>query len=135
MISKSFKKSEVTLNLDSSEDELFIGYSKEDGVEEMMGEVDQIPNDENKEPVEIEIVKEEIDNPSDENCSIILTESDDEEEEKEGTVEKDFHILKFDKEENELIEDLQEELDDIIFRNIVRDLNLHIFYEIRYKRK
>ena len=81
----------------------------------MMGEVDQIPNDENKEPVEIKIVKEEVDNFSDENCSIILTESDDEEEEKEGTGEKDFHILKFDKEENELIEDLQEKLDNTIF--------------------
>ena len=33
---------------------------------------------------------------------------------KEDTVENDFHILKFDKEENELIEDLQEELDDTI---------------------
>ena len=51
----------------------------------MVGEVDQTPNDENKEPVEIEIVKEEVDNLSDENYSIILAESDDEEEEKEGT--------------------------------------------------
>ena len=42
----------------------------------MVGEVDQTPNDENKEPVEIEIVKEEVDNPSDENYLIILAESD-----------------------------------------------------------
>ena len=81
----------------------------------MVGEVDQIPNDENKEPIEIKIVKEEVDNPCDENCSIILTESDDEEEKKEGTGEKDFHILKFYKEESELIEDLQEKLDNTIF--------------------
>ena len=143
MISKSFKKAGVTLNFDGSEDELFIGYSKEDDVEEMVGEVDQTPNDENNEPVEIEIeiVKEEVDNPSDDNYSIILAESDDEEEEKEGTVEKedtvekDFPILKFDKEESELIENLQEELDDAIFPKRVRDSDLHKFYEIRYQKK
>ena len=50
-------------------------------------------------------MKEEVDNPSDENYPIILAESDDEKE-KEGTIEKDFHILKFEKEESELIEDL-----------------------------
>ena len=55
MISKSFKKAGVTLNLDGSKDELFIGYSKEDDGEEMVGEVDQTPNNENKEPVEIEM--------------------------------------------------------------------------------
>ena len=101
----------------------------------MVGEVDQTPNDENNEPVEIEIVKEVVGNTSDENYSIILAESDDEEEEKEGTVEKDFRILKFDKEESELIEDLQEELDDAIFPKRVRDSDLHKFYEIRYQRK
>ena len=66
MISKSLKKAGVTLNLDGNEDELFIGYSKEDDVEEMEGEVDQTLHDENKEPVEIEIVKEEVVSPSDE---------------------------------------------------------------------
>ena len=116
MISKSFKKAGVILNLDGREDELFIGYSKEDDVEEMVGEVYQTPNDENKESVDIEIVKEEVDNPSDVNYSIILAESDDEEEEKDSTVEKDFHILEFDKEESELIEDLQEKLDDAILK-------------------
>ena len=45
-----------------------------------------------------------------------MTESDDEEKEKEWTVKKNFHILKFDKEESELIEDLQEELNDTIFQ-------------------
>ena len=35
-------------------------------------------------------MKEETDNLIDENCSIILTESDD-----EDTIKKDFHILKF----------------------------------------
>ena len=70
MISKSFKKAWVTLNLDGSEDEFFIGYSKEDDVEEMVGEVDQTVNDQNKEPVEIEIVKEEVVNPSDEKIFI-----------------------------------------------------------------
>ena len=98
-----------------------------------MGEVDQTLNDENKEP--IGIVNEEVDNPSDENYSIILSESDDEEE-MEGIIEKDFHILKFDKEESELIEDLQEKLDDdAIFPKRVRDSDLHKFYEIRYQRK
>ena len=121
------------MNLDGSEDELFIGQSKEDDVEEMVEEVDLTPNDENKEPVEI--VKEEVDNPSDENYSIILAESDDEEEEKEGKVEKDFHILKIDKEESELIEDLQEELDGTISSKRVRDSDLHKCYEIIYQRK
>ena len=55
-------------------------------------------------------MKEEVDNPSDENYLIILAESD-KKEEKEGILEKDFHILKFDKKESELIEDLQEEFD------------------------
>ena len=65
-----------------------------------------------------------------------MAESDDEEEEeKEGTVEKNFNILKFDKEESELIEDLQEELDDVIFSKRVMDSDLHKFYEIRYERK
>ena len=105
MISKSFKKAGDTFNLGGCEDELFIDYSKEDDVEEIVREVDQTPNDENIEPVGIEIVKEKVDNPSDENYSIILAKSDDEEE-KEGTVEKDFHILKFDKKESELIKDL-----------------------------
>ena len=45
MISKSFKKAGVTLNLDGSEDELFIGYCKEDDGEEMVREVSQTPND------------------------------------------------------------------------------------------
>ena len=51
MISKSLTKAGVTLNLDGSESELFISYSKEDDVEEMVGEVDQTPNNENKDPV------------------------------------------------------------------------------------
>ena len=50
------------MSFDGSEDELFIGYSKEDDVEEMMGEVDQTANNEKEESVENEIVKEEIDN-------------------------------------------------------------------------
>ena len=53
MISKSFKKAGVTLNVDGSQGELYIGYRKEDDVEEIMGKVDQTPNDQNKEPVEI----------------------------------------------------------------------------------
>ena len=79
-------------------------------------------------------MKEEFDNSSVENYLIILAESDNKEEEKEGTVEKDFHILKFDKEENELIEDLQEELYDTIFSKRVWDSDQHIFL-IRYQRK
>ena len=54
----------------------------------MFGEGDQTANDENKEV--IEIVNQEVDNPIDENCSIILAELDEEEEEKEGTVKKIF---------------------------------------------
>ena len=52
MISRLFKKAVVTLNLDGSEDELFIGYNKEDA-EEIMGEVDQTTSNKNEEPVEI----------------------------------------------------------------------------------
>ena len=59
-----------------------------------------------KSQLKLKLWREEIDNSCDENYSIILAESDDEEE-KEGTVEKDFHILEFDKEESELIKDLQ----------------------------
>ena len=121
------------MNLDGSKDELFICYSKEDDVEEMVEEVDQTPYDENKEPVEI--VKEEVDNPSDVNYSIILAELDNEEEEKEGIAEKDFHILKFDKEESELVEDLQEELDGTISSKRKRDSDLHKCYEIIYQIK
>ena len=76
-------------------------------------------------------MKEEVNNSSDENYSAILAESDEEEEEKEDSVKNDFHILKFDKEESELIENLQEELDDMIFPKIVRDSDLHKFYKIR----
>ena len=59
-------------------------------------------------------MKEDEDNLIDENCSIILIELD-KEEEKEDTVKIDFHILKFAKEESELIEDVQEEIDDTSF--------------------
>ena len=59
----------------------------------MMGEVDQIPNDE---PFEIKIKKEAVYNTIDENCPIMLSESANE----EGTIEKNFHILKFEKEES-----------------------------------
>ena len=52
----------------------------------MMDGVNQTANDENKESVEIEIVKEEINNPIDENWSIILAKSDGEEQEKKSTV-------------------------------------------------
>ena len=55
MISKSFKKAGVTLNLDGNEDELFLGYSKEDDVEEMVGEVDQTPNDEIKSQLKLKL--------------------------------------------------------------------------------
>ena len=55
------------MNLDGNKEELFIDYNKEDGVEEMMDGANQTANDENKESVEIEIVKEEINNPIDEN--------------------------------------------------------------------
>ena len=84
MISKSFKKQELRWILMEARMNILLAIAKR-YVEEMKGEVDQTPNDENKEPVDIEIVKEEVDNPSDENYSIILAESDDEEEEKEGT--------------------------------------------------
>ena len=106
MISKSFKKAGVTLNVDGSETELFLGYSKEDDVEEMVGEVDQTLHEENKEPVDIEIVKEEVVDPSDEKIFKHIGRIRWWGGRKKGTVEKDFHILKFDKEESELFEDL-----------------------------
>ena len=68
------------LNFNDCGGELFSGNNKEDDIEEIMGEVYQTANDENEEPVEI--VKEDADNPIDENCSIMLAESDGEEKEK-----------------------------------------------------
>ena len=71
------------MNLGSKE-KLFICFNHEDDVEEMIREVDQTPDDENKESVEIE--KEETNNLIEENYSIILAESNDEEKEKKNTV-------------------------------------------------
>ena len=91
MVVKSFKKAGVTLNTDESEDNLFIGYNKDEEikemvaeVEEIVAEVDQIVIIEDEEQVDIEIVKEKIDEPYDDSCSIAFAESDDEEEEKGG---------------------------------------------------
>ena len=91
MVVKSFKKAGVTLNTDGSEDNLFIGYNKDEEikemvaeVEEIVAEVDQIVIIEDEEQVDIEIVKEKIDEPYDDSCSIAFAESDDEEEEKGG---------------------------------------------------
>ena len=72
MINKSFKEQELHWVLMVAKMMLKIA-----------GEVDQTANDENKEFVKIKIVKEEINNSIDDNFSIILEESDNEEEEKE----------------------------------------------------
>ena len=55
-----------------------------------MEKTDSTTNVENEVPVDI--VKKEADDLIGENCSITLVESDDEEEEKEYTVKKDFDI-------------------------------------------
>ena len=47
---------------------------------------------------------------------------------------KNFHTLKFDKEESELIGDFKEELDDEIFSQRVRDSYRHKFYEVNYQK-
>ena len=69
------------MNLDGCEDELLIGYYKENDVGEMVGELEHATNYENEEYDKNEIVKEETDDPINENCLIILTESGDKEEE------------------------------------------------------
>ena len=51
VISKSFKRTWVSLNLGSSEDELFIKFNKKDYSEEMMGEINQTANYEFEETV------------------------------------------------------------------------------------
>ena len=83
-------KTRVTFNLDGCKDELFIGYNKENDVEEIAGEVDHATNYENKESDKNEIVKEETGDPINENCLIILVESDDKEEEKDHIVKRFF---------------------------------------------
>ena len=142
MVVKSFKKAGVALNTDGSEDNLFIGFNKDEEikemvaeVEEIVAEVDQIVIIEDEEQVDIEIVKEKIDEPYDDSCSIAFAESDDEEEEKGGQFGMINNSKIIDKEESELIEALQEELDEAIFPKRLEDGALHKFYGISQKKR
>ena len=130
------------MNTDGSEDNLFIGYNKDEEikemvaeVEEIVAEVDQIVIIEDEEQVDIEIVKEKIDEPYDDSCSIAFAESDDEEEEKGGQFGMINNSKIIDKEESEFIEALQEELDEAIFPKRLEDGALHKFYGISQKKR
>ena len=84
MIEKSFKKAGITLNIDGSEDDLFIANNDEKEVEEIAVEADQIVAEaDNEEKVDIEIVNEKVDESINDISSVAFAESDDEEEKEE----------------------------------------------------
>ena len=128
MIEKSFKKAGITLNIDGSEDDLFIANNDEE-VKEIVAEADQMV-----EEVDIEIVNEKVDESINDISSVAFAESDDEEE-KEEKIYRVCKNTKIDREESELIEDLQEELDKSIFPKRLEDGALHKFYGIKQKKK
>ena len=87
MIEKSFKKAGVTLNIDGSEDDLFIANNDEE-VEEIVAEVDKMVSEaDNEEKVDIEIVNvnvnEKVEESIDDISTVAFAESDDEEEKEE----------------------------------------------------
>ena len=148
MIEKSFKKAGITLNIDGSEDDLFIANNDEE-VEEIVAEADQmvaeadqmvaeadqmVAEADNEEKVDIEIVNEKLEESIDDIFSVAFAESDDEEE-KEGKIYRVCKNTKIDREESELIEALQEELDESIFPKRLEDGALHKFYGIKQKKR
>ena len=77
MIEKSFKKAGITLNIDGSEDDLFIANNDEEKAEEILTETDQIVAEaDNEEKVDIEIVNEKVDESIDDISSVAFAESD-----------------------------------------------------------
>ena len=134
MIEKSFKKAGITLNIDGSEDDLFIANNDEE-VDEIVAEADQmVAEADNEEKVDIEIVNEKVEESIDDIFSVAFAESDDEEE-KEGKIYRVCKNTKIDREESELIEALQEELDEFIFPKRLEDGALHKFYGIKQKKR
>ena len=141
MIEKSFKKAGITLNIDWSEDDLFIANNDEE-VDEIVAEADQmvaeadqmVAEADNEEKVDIEIVNEKVEESIDDISSVAFAESDDEEE-KEGKIYRVCKNTKIDREESELIEALQEELDESIFPKRLEDGALHKFYGIKQKKR
>ena len=98
MIEKSFKKARITLNIDGSEDDLFIANNDEE-VEEIVAEAD------NEEKVDIEIVNKKVEESIDDISSVAFAESDDEKE-KEEKIYRVCKNTKIHREESELIEAL-----------------------------
>ena len=81
MIEKSFKKARITLNIDESEDDLFIANNDEEKAEEIVAEADQmVAEADNEEKVDIEIGNEKVNEPIDDISSVAFAESDDDEE-------------------------------------------------------
>ena len=87
MIEKSFKKAGITLNIDGSEDDLFIANNDEE-VEEIVAEADQMVEEaDNEEKVYIEIVNEKVDESINDISSVAFAESNDEEKKKKKFIE------------------------------------------------
>ena len=106
---KIIKKAGITLNTDGSENDLFI--SNNDDKEEVSEDDQMVAEADYEEKVDIEIVNEKVNESIDDISSVKFAESNDEEE-------KNYRVCnstKINREENELIETLQEELDESIF--------------------
>ena len=96
------------MNIDGSEDDLFIANNDEE-VEEIVAEADQMVEEaNNEEKIDIKIVNEKVEESFDDISSVAFAESDDEEE-KEEKIYRMCKNTKIDREESELIEALQEE--------------------------
>ena len=77
MIEKSFKKARITLNIDESEDDLFITNNDKEKAEEIVAEADQmVAEADNEEKVDIEIVNKKVDESIDDISSVAFAESD-----------------------------------------------------------
>ena len=92
---------------------MFIANNDEE-VEEIVAEAD------NEEKVDIEIVNKKVEESIDDISSVAFAESDDEKA-KEVKIYRVCKNTKIDKEENKLIEALQEELDESIFPKRLED--------------
>ena len=119
------------MNIDGSEDDLFIANNDDEEVEENVAEADQmVAVAKNEEKVDTEIVNEKVYESFDDISSVAFAESDDEEK-----IYRVCNSTKIDKEECELIEAFQEELDESIFPKRLEDGALHKFYGIKQKKR
>ena len=124
------------MNIDGSEDDLFIANNDDEEVEEIVAEADQmVAEADNEEKVDIEIVKEKVEESIDDISLVAFAESDDEEEKEENFFYRVCKNTKINREESELIEALQEELDESIFPKRLEDGALHKFYRIKQKKR